>query len=61
MLYEEQSIQKHIINVLKLLNVYNATSKHYSLWTYVFLFKRLNVFNLSAATKNYTYYTFFFN
>ena len=62
MLYEEQNIQsKHYINVLKLLSTF--TTQHKNIIRFgliVFLFKSLNVFNLSAATKNLiANYTFF--
>ena len=59
MLYQEQNTQwKHYINVLKLLEVYNATPL-LSLGLLCF-YSSLNVFNLSAATKNLrANYTFF--
>ena len=64
MLYEEQNIQwKHFINVLKLLTKF--TTRHKTIiriGLIVFLFKRLNVFNLLEATKILiTNYTFFVN
>ena len=54
MLYEEQKIRwKHYIHVLKLLAKF--TTQHNTIICFgfiVFLFKSLNVFNLSEATKS---------
>ena len=64
MLYEEQNIQwKHFINVLKLLTKFTTQHKTIiRIGLIVFLFKRLNVFNLLEATKILiTNYTFFVN
>ena len=52
MLYEKQNIQwKYCINVLKLLRFYIQRKTIIRFGLTVFLFKRLNVFNLSSATK----------
>ena len=66
MLYEEQNIQwkwKHNIIELKLLTKF--TTQHKTIIRFeviAFLFKSLNVLNLSAATKDLiTNYTFFVN
>ena len=64
MLYEEQNIQwKHFINVLKLLTKFTTQHKTIiRIGLIMFLFKRLNVFNLLEATKILiTNYTFFVN
>ena len=64
MLYEEQNIQwKHFINVLQLLTKFTTQHKTIiRIGLIVFLFKRLNVFNLLEATKILiTNYTFFVN
>ena len=55
MLYEEQNIRwKHYINVLKLLSKF--TTQHKNIIRFgliVFLFKSLNVFNLSQQQKTW--------
>ena len=53
---------KHYINVPELLKVYYATKTIIRFGVIVFLFKSVNVFNLTAATRKLiTNYTFFVN